>query len=645
MRVKTAEPEGNRTTLRSNARPGSPVSSQYPAGALLLRLQSQHGNRFVQRFLAIARKANANSEISPDLENAIQSARGNGRPVESGLRNRMETAFGASFGGVRVHTDTHADALNRSLNARAFTVGQDIFFRQGEYDPGGSRGRELLAHELTHVVQQGGAGIQRMPAASESRAAEASLSRAPKDPVVQRMCDECEEERSGTPVLRALLQPKLMVSHPDDHYEREADAVARSVLKWDARVGQDLDVESPPPPGNSSLGVSSLPVSALGRMIQRVPSPGSNFGTYKFCGFGITTPIPGFIKDLFTGSFDVDYTTGCKWIAANAWSSVWELYDASDTKIDSNSETAFGDYTISSAKVNSGTPGDGSAKWSLWYRITASQPWLRENSDAYPYDYALFNVYSAPIRNPSTTLKEELGQVIWQDNFTPAENGASLSYNFSVNATRSTTDSQTTSVSGTVAGDKSSSLSFAYDGLTGGFSNRLSYSATASVSRTHSITVSTSYSTSKSFNQPNLQGGVTYKVIARPLYHLIDGSVDLIKHRDGVVTGTGDRINGAIRMIKGLDVKIETSGAGGGAGTATGGAGALAKKWGCEDVRCNVQPARKGATCPDRVIGNSAYIYSNFDDACEAAKKDANSKVPEGCYKRHCDCETKCSQK
>jgi hypothetical protein len=66
----------------------------------------------------------------------------------------MERVFGADFSGVRVHTDAHSDSLNHSLHARAFTTGKDIFFKQGEYNPGSSTGQELIAHELAHVVQQ-----------------------------------------------------------------------------------------------------------------------------------------------------------------------------------------------------------------------------------------------------------------------------------------------------------------------------------------------------------------------------------------------------------------------------------------------------------------------------------------------------------
>jgi hypothetical protein len=72
----------------------------------------------------------------------------------------MESSFGADFSGVRVHADAQSDTLNQSLNARAFTTGQDVFFRQGAYSPGSSGGRELLAHELTHVVQQNGDQVQ-----------------------------------------------------------------------------------------------------------------------------------------------------------------------------------------------------------------------------------------------------------------------------------------------------------------------------------------------------------------------------------------------------------------------------------------------------------------------------------------------------
>ena len=74
----------------------------------------------------------------------------------------MEQAIGADFGRVRVHSDAQSDRLSRSIQARAFTTGQDIFMRQGEYRPQERSGQELLAHELTHVVQQNGRSEPRL---------------------------------------------------------------------------------------------------------------------------------------------------------------------------------------------------------------------------------------------------------------------------------------------------------------------------------------------------------------------------------------------------------------------------------------------------------------------------------------------------
>lgn len=100
-------------------------------------------------------------EVENSVEQQIQAARGGGKPLDEKVRRPMERGFGTDFSGVRVHTGGQADRLNRSLNARAFTTGKDIFFKRGEYNPGSSGGQKLLAHELTHTVQQGAAGVQR----------------------------------------------------------------------------------------------------------------------------------------------------------------------------------------------------------------------------------------------------------------------------------------------------------------------------------------------------------------------------------------------------------------------------------------------------------------------------------------------------
>ncbi|WP_414577350.1 DUF4157 domain-containing protein [Anabaena sp. CCY 9402-a] len=98
---------------------------------------------------------------TPDLEKSIQGMKGNGQPLAENIRQPMEQVFGTDFSRVKIHSDSKSDHLNQSIQAKAFTTGQDIFFRQGEYAPGTRGGQELIAHELTHVVQQRGGVVQR----------------------------------------------------------------------------------------------------------------------------------------------------------------------------------------------------------------------------------------------------------------------------------------------------------------------------------------------------------------------------------------------------------------------------------------------------------------------------------------------------
>lgn len=118
--------------------------------------------------------------VHPVVESQIGRARGGGVSLHPGARARIEPLVGDSLADVRVHDGPAADALARSVQARAFTTGRDVFFARGEYRPGTSGGDRLLAHELTHVVQQRGAPV------------------------------------SGP----------LTVTEPGDHFEREADRTA-----------------------------------------------------------------------------------------------------------------------------------------------------------------------------------------------------------------------------------------------------------------------------------------------------------------------------------------------------------------------------------------------------------------------------------
>jgi len=99
-------------------------------------------------------QAKGTPKVNNDAEQKIQQMRGQGEPLPEDVQRETENAIGADFSGVNVHNNSAASDLNQQINARAFTLGNDIFFGAGEYAPATHEGKKLLAHELTHVVQQ-----------------------------------------------------------------------------------------------------------------------------------------------------------------------------------------------------------------------------------------------------------------------------------------------------------------------------------------------------------------------------------------------------------------------------------------------------------------------------------------------------------
>jgi hypothetical protein len=129
-------------------------------------------------------------EVSSGIEARVQSMKG-GQPLPSPVRTFFEPRFGHDFSQVRVHTGPEAASTAKAINSRAFTRGQDIYFGAGQYQPGTQSGRHLLAHELTHSVQQGKA--------------------------------------SPITAMEGLAQSSLFVSCRNDPLEQEAEAVANRV--------------------------------------------------------------------------------------------------------------------------------------------------------------------------------------------------------------------------------------------------------------------------------------------------------------------------------------------------------------------------------------------------------------------------------
>ena len=141
-----ARPHGNgRDGIARSAWPGD--------GRVLRHACTGRPPRMVQR------SARGPPETPAGFESQLQQSKGSGNELPHETRAFMESRFQSDFGGVRIHTDAGAQTMARSIQAQAFTHGGDIYFNSGRYDPDSLGGRTLLAHELTHTIQQGASPV------------------------------------------------------------------------------------------------------------------------------------------------------------------------------------------------------------------------------------------------------------------------------------------------------------------------------------------------------------------------------------------------------------------------------------------------------------------------------------------------------
>ena len=170
---------------------------------------------------------------------------GGGSPLSAEVRNNMEPQLGADLSAVRVHTSGESQQAASQYGARAFTIGSDVHFNAGEFEPGSKKGDQLLAHELTHVVQGQKSGVQRKADDSAESAA------TPADAVGGH--EEGEQE----------------VSQPGDPAEQEADAVADHV--GDALHSGDKNKAEPGAKGADTPKAAGSPKApAIGAKLEGV---------------------------------------------------------------------------------------------------------------------------------------------------------------------------------------------------------------------------------------------------------------------------------------------------------------------------------------------------------------------------------------
>lgn len=214
-----------RPDLLRDERLAHPANAE-PLAELLSQLQQSHGNAYVQRFASESETEKANEPKS--------TAESHAQPLDPAVRSRMESAFGEGFGDVRVHAGKGAGDAAGQLDARAFTRGRDIYFREGEYNPSTREGQELLAHELTHVVQQRGGSSARGAsvgavgdgfeheadevAASVMRGERAQVERQSATPDVQRQ----QQKGPEPPVIKdwptVMLEPNKTLQQTFSNY-------------------------------------------------------------------------------------------------------------------------------------------------------------------------------------------------------------------------------------------------------------------------------------------------------------------------------------------------------------------------------------------------------------------------------------------
>ena len=176
--------------------------------------------------------------VSSSFAASLQASKAGGAALPANTKSQMENAFGADFSGVKIHAGNEAAAMSNSINAKAFTYGNDIYFNHGEYATGTGQGQKLLAHELTHVVQQTGThqqvgNIQRSIGSRSSCAANTNNS--PADPI------DVLRQANDRAVLMALGASHLLFS--DSLFMQDAHFGSSGILNmYRSRFGDPTEV-------------------------------------------------------------------------------------------------------------------------------------------------------------------------------------------------------------------------------------------------------------------------------------------------------------------------------------------------------------------------------------------------------------------
>ncbi|MBL4663574.1 MAG: DUF4157 domain-containing protein [Flavobacteriaceae bacterium] len=155
-------------------------------------IQEKEEGRSIQKQASSAAPPNNTSS----LESTLANSRGGGSPMSGDTKNSMESGFGTDFSNVRIHNDGNSVQMNQELGSQAFASGSDIYFNKGKYNPSSKEGKHLLAHELTHTVQQGASVQPKMIQKIDGDGIEAETGTATE--TVAEVTNEFTDEEKGS---------------------------------------------------------------------------------------------------------------------------------------------------------------------------------------------------------------------------------------------------------------------------------------------------------------------------------------------------------------------------------------------------------------------------------------------------------------
>lgn len=241
-------------------------------------IQEKEGEEEIQR------SSSVDTGDTSNLENSLRSSKGGGSPMDESTRSQMESGFGADFSGVRIHNDSNAVQMNKDLGAQAFANGNDIYFNEGKYDPSSKDGQHLLAHELTHTVQQGAS-----PQANVQKAAEAA---------------QPEDAAPTKPTTPLDISHRLNLTDAWSKYLDDQYASGNRKFEVDVKIGERY---------SGTIELSKKSGTAEGELAKYEITKGTKKNFLKINGWGFLQPLrdAGIDPVLVLNKFgDEQQTTG-----------------------------------------------------------------------------------------------------------------------------------------------------------------------------------------------------------------------------------------------------------------------------------------------------------------------------------------------